>query len=412
MQRLTIDNINNGFLLIVNKVLILLQNFVIESIRLILFSRKTRDLGPQKENILVVKTGGLGDFLFGVPAFKLLRNTRPEDKVVLLTQIAFGGIHLRNLRVKGLLQIPWIELVEEMFEATHIIGNLSVETIVRLRKDLKLHTFDRVILMPGPGEPFLSTLKKLLLLKLLGLGSCEVYGIRQNYSLGYLRRFHVRWSLAVHKIYGPWQAVEAFLSKKHDLTDEYLKLDSRERFSKEDASALLQRELRSIEDYVVLSPGSSAEWKSWGQTNFKSLIENLAPVLNKQNIAILLAGPLHDAVLAKNLKLAPNVFDICGRYSIPELATIHQHSLCSVAVDGGAAHLAAFSGATVISLSNGGEEPGIVTPVGANVIEHRNLTDCTPCFGMTLCPLGHSKCIIDIPVQEVFDSVMAVVASR
>ena len=30
----------------------------------------------------------------------------------------------------------------------------------------------------------------------------------------------------------------------------------------------------------------------------------------------------------------------------------------------------------------------MVTPVGANVIEHRNLTACTPCFGMDKCPLG------------------------
>ena len=413
MNRETVDNTNMRLFFFVNKARIFFQNFVLGCMRRVLFSRKDLDLELQRENILVFKTGGLGDFLFGVPAFKLLRTTRPRANLILLTQIAFGGIHLRNLRSKGLLQIPWLELVEEMFDGTHIIGKLSVENIVRLRKDLKPHTFDRVILMPSPGEPFTSTMKRLLLLKLLGFGKCEVYGIHQNFSLAYFRRFHVRWGLVVHKIYGPWRAVEAFLSKEYELTDEYLKLDNRTRFLKKDAVALLRREVPGIDDYVVLSPGSSAEWKDWGEKNFRKLIEKLAPELKKHCVVILIAGPQSDSGLAQSLKLSPNVYDICGRYSITELATIHQHSLASVATDGGAAHLAAFSGANVISLSNGGEEPGIVTPVGRKVIEHRNLTSCTPCFVKNnLCRLGHSKCVVDIPVEDVFDSVIALVASK
>lgn len=413
MQLKTVDNTINRVLLIVNKTRILLQNLIISSIRRILFKPINRDNVSHGENILVFKTGGLGDFLFGVPAFNLLKKMRPKNNLILLTQIAFGGIHLRNLKEKGLLQIPWLELVENSFESTHTIGKLSIKNIVRLRKDLMPHTFNKVILMPGPGEPFTSTMKRLLLLKILGFGNCEIFGVHQNFSLAFFRRFHARWGLGVHKIYGPWRAVEDFLSKKYDLSDKYLKLNNREDFSKKEALDLLRREVSDIKDYVILSPGSPAAWKNWGEKNFKNLTEKLAPLLSDKNIEILIAGPQSDSGLAKSLELAPNVHNICGRYSITELAVIHQHSLCSVATDGGAGHLAAFSGANVISLSNGGEEPGIVTPVGTNVIEHRNLTDCTPCFFKNnKCPLGHSKCVVDIPVQDVFNSVMGFVGSK
>ena len=134
-------------------------------------------------------------------------------------------------------------------------------------------------------------------------------------------------------------------------------------------------------------------------------MERLA--LKEKGISILIAGPSSDSVLAQQLTVLDNVVDICGRYTISELAAIHRGAICSLAVDGGAAHLAGFSGGNVISLSNGGEEPGVVTPVGANVIEHRNLTACTPCFGMDKCPLGHSSCVRDIEVDEVLKSILA-----
>ena len=268
--------------------------------------------------------------------------------------------------------------------------------------------------MPCPGEPCFTTIKKLFFIRALGLKKCHVHGIRQNYSTSFFRKFHEQWGLAQHKIYGPWRAVEEFLSQNIEISESYLSLQLEKISvdSKPSAIELLQRFDIDTKHFVLISPGTISEWKNWGLENYRKLVMKLAPILKEQHIAILIAGPSTDSVLADVLKIDDNIFDICGAYTIFELAILHQESICSVAVDGGAAHLAAFSGANLVSLSNGGEEPGIVTPVGSKVVELRNLTYCTPCFGMSFCPLGHSKCIRDIKVGEVLSSIMSVVKTE
>jgi ADP-heptose:LPS heptosyltransferase len=361
--------------------------------------------------VLVVKSGGLGDFLFGVPAFNLLKNSRQEFDIDLLTYVSFFGSHSKDMAKKKVTGLPWVSLVEDLFGSVYVLDSLRVGSILELRKKLKPIQYSNVILMPCSGEPFSTTIKKLILIKVLGLRGCEVYGVEQDYSTAFFRKYHEQWGLARHKIYGPWHAVEEFLSKNIEISDSYLEVQLEKTGTGHNYNAidLLRKYDLTFDRYILISPGSIGEWKNWGLKKFKELVVKLTPLLKERNIAILIAGPLSDSVLADELKIDDNVFDICGRYSIFELAIIHKESICSVAVDGGAAHLAAFSGAHVISLSNGGEEPGIVTPVGSKVIEHRNLTDCTPCFGMTFCPLGHSKCVQEIKVNNVFKSIMSLV---
>lgn len=262
-------------------------------------------------------------------------------------------------------------------------------------------------MMPAPGEPFGSTLKRLIFLKVIGLRNCDFFGIPQNFSAAYFRRFHAEWGLNCHKIEGPWRAVEEFLDEEVDISEQFLKLDFAKIGGCEDHSAtnLLRKFGISFDRYIVIFPGSIAEYKNWGMENFKELVIQLTPLLEKRNIALLVAGPSSDSALAHELRFNDHIFDICGCFSLPELAVILKSSLCSVTVDGGAAHLSAFSGARVVNLSNGAEEPGAFTPVGSEVIEHRNLTDCTPCFNLTLCPLGHSRCVREIRVGDVFESV-------
>ena len=160
-----------------------------------------------------------------------------------------------------------------------------------------------------------------------------------------------------HKIDGPWRAVEEFLSSEVKITDSYLQMDFKDPTKLTNMSSLFKKLDMAIDRYVLVSPRSIAQWKNWGIENFLTLMERLAPTLKEKGISILIAGPSSDSVLAQQLTVLDNVVDICGRYTISELAAIHRGAICSLAVDGGAAHLAGFSGGNVISLSNGGEEP-------------------------------------------------------
>jgi ADP-heptose:LPS heptosyltransferase len=397
-------------LFIINWVFIGGQQVLTQLLLNALFKREVPSGKQASNNILVLKMGGLGDFLFGLPAFQLLKSEQPNSKIVLLTQVSFGGVHLDRLAKKKLLSLPWLDLVDEIFESRYVINGLSYKSMRELRRTLSNYKFDTIISMPHPGEPFFTTLKKIIFLRFLGLGACVVFGARQNYSTAFFRKFHSEWGLAVHKIQGPWRAVEEFLSEKHTITDELLMFPER-KFSKIDVRQLLTEIIQDYDAYITISPGATADWKSWGFENYRDLISTLHPELKKRKICIILTGPSSDSSLGHSLELGANVFSFIGKFTITELAAIQQNAICTLGADGGAVHLAAFSGAQVISLSNGAEEPGVVTPVGPKVLEHRNLTSCTPCFGMTFCAYGHAKCLKDINVSAVMDSIIHIVDS-
>ena len=389
--------------------IIVVQRFLVRIFIIALFCPRRNKQHLARENILVLKSGGLGDFLFAIPSFNLLQKNSQNRDFALLTYNSVFGSHTANMAKKKLDGVPWLELVEHQFSTVHILDDLRLTSIRKLRREFQETAYDSVILMPCPGEPFYTTMKRLLLLRLLGLRRCDVYGIGQDYSTSFFRKYHAQWGIARHKIYGPWRAVEEFLSSDVEISDSYLQMEFGEPTKFANISSLFKKLDMAIDRYVLVSPGSIAPWKNWGIENFLMLIERLAPTLKTKGVSILIAGPPSDSVLAQELKILDNIVDICGRYTIPELAAIHRGAICSLAVDGGAAHLAGFSGGNVISLSNGGEEPGVVTPVGANVIEHRHLTACTPCFGMDKCPLEHSSCVRDIKVDEVLKSILAFV---
>jgi len=356
-----------------------------------------------------MKTGGLGDFLFGYPAINMLRKECPNAELTLMSQIAFSGAHLQNLKNKNLNDLPWLKLTQPYFDDTYILEGLSIKTVLKVRSFLKEKKLSSIIYLSAPGEPFSSLLKKLLFFKLISSSQLSVFGWKQEFSTAFYRKYHDIWGFSQHKINGPLKAVEHFLGHKLNINDNDLKLpiiqDNLQLRS-------FRNNLGAYAGYIVICPGSSAHWKNWGKHKYKELCIKLTPLLNKMNIALLLAGPKSDRSLADFISDGVDAYNICGDYSISELSSIFRESHCVVTTDGGLAHLAAFSNAYLVSLSNGGEESGVVTPIGNKVKELRKNISCAPCFGMDHCPLVRSKCIKDIGVEDVFLTVESVIKKR
>lgn len=393
----------------INSILLRSQQTALRAFVFFCFRSAENRVGQRQGNILVVKTGGLGDFLFAVPAIKVLKKDFPAANIILLTQIAFSGQHLKNLRGKGLQDLPWLNLTKTYFDEMIVFEGISVSQILKLRKSLKTKDISSIIYMSAPGEPFLSIIKKLLFFIAVNGSRPAVFGWKQDFSTAYFRKKHGSWGLSQHKINGPLRAVTHFLGYEVQVSDNDLKLPSPP--NKLDNSRLIsfKDSLEYHSGYIVICPGSSAPWKNWGQIKYRELCEQLSPILKKKNIVLVIAGPKSDRPLAGFVADGLQARNICGEYSITELSEIFRHSLCVVTTDGGLAHLAAFSDAWLVSLSNGGEEAGVVTPVGNKVVELRNHISCAPCFGMDHCPLQHSKCVKDIEVKVVAKAVSTII---
>ena len=67
----------------INSILVRSQQAVLSAFVFFCFSSKENRVGQRQGNILVVKTGGLGDFLFAVPAIKVLKKELPAANITL-----------------------------------------------------------------------------------------------------------------------------------------------------------------------------------------------------------------------------------------------------------------------------------------------------------------------------------------
>ena len=116
-----------NFLKYLNKLIVCTQRLFIRVIVLILFQQIQNIRLAEVGRVLVVKSGGLGDFLFGVPAFNLLRDRVQESDIDLLTYTSFSGDHKRDMEKKKISGLPWLNLVEHLFRRVYVLdGPLHV----------------------------------------------------------------------------------------------------------------------------------------------------------------------------------------------------------------------------------------------------------------------------------------------
>ena len=142
------------FLKRLNWMIIGVQRFIVRLCIIVLFLPRWSKQHRASEKILVLKSGGLGDFLFAIPSFNLLQKTCQNHDVALLTYNSVFGSHSANMAEKKLDGVPWMGLVEHQFSTVHILDDLRLTSIKRMRREFQQTVYDSVILMPCPGEPF------------------------------------------------------------------------------------------------------------------------------------------------------------------------------------------------------------------------------------------------------------------
>lgn len=86
--------------------MIRIQRSIIHILAIILFRPIRLRKSVESGKVLVVKSGGLGDFLFGLPAFNLLKNNWQESDIDLLTYASFLSPHNKDLDKKKITGLP------------------------------------------------------------------------------------------------------------------------------------------------------------------------------------------------------------------------------------------------------------------------------------------------------------------
>lgn len=166
---------------------------------------------------------------------------------------------------------------------------------------------------------------------------------------------------------------------------------------------LVEHEIKPGEPFVALAPGSIWGTKRW--PFYDALAERLAA----RGWRIVVVGgaedwPLGERIAAVVRRLRHHTANACGKLSLRESAALIGKAAVLVTNDSAPLHVATAMGTPVVAIFG----PTVPTfgfgPRGPrDVVVGVDGLPCRPCsrHGPETCPLGHHRCMQDLPVERV-----------
>lgn len=315
--------------------------------------------------ILVVRFSSMGDIIYTTPVVRCLKTQLPDAEIHFLTKPAFKYIYDSNPHLDKLLLLkPTLaetieEIKAEKYDYLIDLHNNLRTSLIKLRTGIKSSTY-----------------KKQRIRKWLSL------------------KFNLKLVPPVHLVERYMKAVK-FLGVKNDSRpiDYYIKTEH-------DLTKLLPKSHQA--GFVAFIIGA---------THFTKRMPNekIVSICSKINAPIVLLGG-NDVKENGNVitnAVGSNIYNACGTTSLDESVYLVSKAKRVLGFDTGLTHIAEAFDRPIASIWGGtvpellGVQPYMVKEaevIGINL-------PCRPCskFGLEKCPLGHFKCMNNIPEQAVID---------
>lgn len=355
--------------------------------------------------ILVFRTCGLGDFILSAPAFAMLRERFPNARLTLLTTHT-SEKSMRN-RVAayagGTKAAPWVELLRpHLIDDVILIDDaLSLSGIRTARSILRQRRYDIIIQMMDVGLPWRRRLKKLAYIFAL-LGPVRQIGWRGPGTIEMGRVPAIDPKLR-HHVHGPAQFM-AELKPPVPYDEDDIRFDLRPSEAATTwALDWVAEQIGTGRRFTVMAPGALHAHKDWPREKYALLARALLD--RYDDLVIVISGTSVDVGKGQELvAIDPaRIVNLCGVTTIDQSIALFRHAAMVVGNDGGAMHMADAVGAPTISIVPGIEFPDSIEPWHNRDRAIRQPIDCAPCYSFTFCPREHRRCMVDIPVERVFE---------
>ena len=165
---------------------------------------------------------------------------------------------------------------------------------------------------------------------------------------------------------------------------------------------LLELNLSTDKSIIALLPGAEyGEAKRWPIEYYAELATKLCG----EGFQVWILGSEKDNSAAKIISKKNSAINLCGKTTLED--SIDLLSVCKSAItnDSGLMHIAAAVDIPLVAIY-GSSTPDYTPPLTDKAKIHYLALECSPCF-KRVCPLGHTKCLKNITVDNVFKNIVA-----
>ena len=320
----------------------------------------------QPRKILVIRFSSMGDIIYTTPVVRCLKLQLPDSEIHFLTKQQFRYIYEKN---------PYLDKL-------HILKPKLKDTIAEIKKEqfdliIDLHNNLRTsIIKLSTGLPS-STYKKDRLRKWLGL--------KLKWSALYPKEHLVDRYLKAVKFLGvvnDEKPIDYYVAQEYQLED------------------LLPAS--HANDFVAFIIGATHFTKRMPVEKVIEICQNI-----KEPIVLMGGSDVLENAQAIQLAIGERVYSTCGKTNLDQSVFIVSKAKKVIGFDTGLTHIAEAFDMPLVSIwgSTAPELLGVFPYKITNSLEAGIELPCRPCtkFGREACPLGHFKCMKDIPNNMITD---------
>ena len=334
----------------------------------------------ETQQILVAGPAWVGDMVMAQSLFITLKQRSHPVEIDVLAPAWSNPVLARMPEVRDVINLP----------VSH--GELALTKRYRLGKTLQVKHYDQAIITPRSFKsaliPFFSKAKVRT-----GYRGEMRYGVLND--IRPLDKTILKQTVQRYVALGLESSAGMMLPHAPEIP--YPRLDVN---NKNLQRLLAELKLNLDKPVVALLPGAEyGEAKRWPVKYYSLLADRLVA----EDIQVWILGSEKDRPAAEYIAKGKSIYNLCGKTSLED--SIDLLSVCKTAVsnDSGLMHIAAAVNIPLVAIY-GSSTPDYTPPLtGKAKIQYLGL-ECSPCFKRE-CPLGHTNCLNNITVDDVYKNI-------
>jgi len=349
------------------------RNKIISVFKHLVFGRLSKE---KIKNILIFRTGSLGDSICALPSIEFIRKCFTGSEIDILT--TSGGHSLVSM--DNLIR-------RDRFRKVIDYTGQSKRELMKL---LKFNNYDLVIELPQAHVSLFTELRNMFAFSRADITYGEGWQIS---TIKYFRKFQEKHFLFENETKRLLSIISAFGDGDNRLNNEYY-FNITPEVKKAVIDILDENSLLDC-TFIALAVGAKRLQNRWPLKYFNEI----ANYLIQSGFKVIIVGTEDERSLGEQLK-QPDVFNLCGKFN--PLESAYLLSLCKFTIsnDSGPMHLSYAVGTPVISIFSSRDFPGKwYPPMTNNNVVLRNINvPCTMCLSEST---GKNICNNNICMQGI-----------